>query len=104
MLWDNSTNLMKALGGQDVRLYLKKRGDHRLLADEDLYLQLTMLRELLDTYPVADGPPPPPSRLAVDARTLREGGVLGGEDDALGEGDLLGEGGEEQRNVVRSRL
>ncbi|XP_043211147.1 palmitoyl-protein thioesterase ABHD10, mitochondrial-like [Amphibalanus amphitrite] len=77
VLWDNSVRLMDIIGHQDVRMYLKKRGDHRMLADEDLHLLLIAVLELLDSYPVPDGPPAPPSPLTVSLRELRGAGVIG---------------------------
>ena len=47
---------MEAIGNSDVRVYLKKRGNHRMLDDEDLKLQLEVINELLENYPVPDGP------------------------------------------------
>ena len=54
--WENAIQLMEAIGNSDVRTYLKKRGNHRMLDDEDLKLQLEVITELLENYPVPDGP------------------------------------------------
>ena len=81
VLWNNSVRLMEIIGHSDVRMYLKKRGDHRMLDDEDLYLQLMAIRELLDGYPVPDGPPAPPNALTVTPQRLREAGVIAESED-----------------------
>ena len=58
--------LVRAVTHDDVRLYLKKRGNHRLMAEEDLHLQMAALQELLDKYPVQeDVPPPAPAAAAA---------------------------------------
>ena len=49
--WENCLELVRAVPHSDVRLYLKKRGNHRLMTDEDLHLQMMALQELLDRYP-----------------------------------------------------
>ena len=54
--WENTIQLMEAIGHDDVRIYLKKRGNHRMLDDEDLHLQIKAVEELLENYPVGDGP------------------------------------------------
>lgn len=52
MFWENCVQLMRALSHDDVRLYLKKRGDHTLMMQEDLHLQMAVVEELLTRYPV----------------------------------------------------
>ena len=47
---------METIGNSDVRVYLKKRGNHRMMDDEDLKLLLAVINELLENYPVPDGP------------------------------------------------
>ncbi|XP_043200003.1 palmitoyl-protein thioesterase ABHD10, mitochondrial-like [Amphibalanus amphitrite] len=54
--WENTIQLMEAIGHDDVRIYLKKRGNHRMLDDEDLHLQIRTVEELLENYPVPEGP------------------------------------------------
>ena len=62
--WENCLELVRAVPHSDVRLYLKKRGNHRLMTEEDLHLQMAALQELLDKYPVPESRPPPPPAAA----------------------------------------
>ncbi|KAF0310498.1 Mycophenolic acid acyl-glucuronide esterase, mitochondrial [Amphibalanus amphitrite] len=64
--WENCLDLVRAVPHNDVRLYLKKRGNHRLMTEEDFHLQMVALQELLDKYPVPGDLPPPPAPVSKE--------------------------------------
>ncbi|XP_037083244.1 mycophenolic acid acyl-glucuronide esterase, mitochondrial-like [Pollicipes pollicipes] len=54
--WENCLQLLDAVPHEDVRLYLKKRGNHRLMAEEDLRLEIAVVEELLTQFPAPSVP------------------------------------------------